>query len=876
MSETATGLTGPAHHGPGPATDAPERATRKPMAMWDRVKYLLLAFLLFWWFVWSALSDNPLVSLRDAFWETVESKWWLFLLAGVEVLRQAHYLISERSAQYHGFWVGLFKRSEQRAGKLNDWNRFRIARALKILLFVSLLSIVLGGIFDVSPATALFEVPARLVSYMPYMLRLAFAFFFVIFQFVGIFWFLSRGGVDVYYPDDIKTRFTDVWGQDHVLEKVRENIVFLEHPDEIEAKGGYVPSGLLLHGPPGTGKTLMAEAVAGETGRPFVFVDPGAFINMFMGVGILKVKGLFRKLRRLALRYGGVVVFFDEADSLGNRGGGGGGGFQPGPAGASPFSTACNGTHYLSHRGAETVWELSREPAVAAEPKRHGIIMGGLGGSGGMGTLQALLTELSGLKKPRGFFNRTVRRAFNMKPKPPPKYRILVMMATNRPDVLDEALLRPGRIDRMYRVGYPSTDGRQRTFEGYLAKVKHVLTPEQVRRLAVTTPYASGAKIKDMVNEALVMAIRDDRDTITWADMIKSKHLKTHGLADDQRYTDWEGHAVAVHEACHAVAAYRLRKREAIDVATIERRGEVGGFVAPVPLEDQFFDWRSDREADVMTSLASLAGERLFFEGDNSSGVGGDLANATRLSFLMEAFHGMGDTVASHAVTMAHISRPLTQGGIIEDGADRSFLETDLGRRVEGRLKALLDRSTALLTEDRAHVLAVAHALETYKTISGEDVVAIIEGQEGPLVDGRAYHHGDAGEELERYHGAVVIARKEQARVTLSLPVLNGQRALTAPAEQLPDWFPAAPPEQAVPPNGEERAEGQPATDDQVRQELAEQGALLRAIADQLGLNQPGEPVMPESPPVMPDDPAGNGADPPRDVDDESPRSNQE
>src|SRR5260370_14875872 len=64
----------------------------------------------------------------------------------------------------------------------------------------------------------------------------------------------------------------------------------------------------------------MAEAVAGETGRPYVFVDPGAFINMFMGVGILKVKGLFRKLRRLALRYGGVILFFDEAHSLGNPG----------------------------------------------------------------------------------------------------------------------------------------------------------------------------------------------------------------------------------------------------------------------------------------------------------------------------------------------------------------------------------------------------------------------------------------------------------------------------------------------------------------------------------------------------------------------------
>ena len=97
-------------------------------------------------------------------------------------------------------------------------------------------------------------------------------------------------------------------------------------------------------------------------------------------------------------------------------------------------------------------------------------MMGGMGGGGGgdMGTLQALLAELSGLKKPRGFVNRHVRRLFGMRPKPPPKYRMLVMMATNMPESLDQALLRPGRIDRIYKVGYPSKDGRKRTFEGYL------------------------------------------------------------------------------------------------------------------------------------------------------------------------------------------------------------------------------------------------------------------------------------------------------------------------------------------------------------------------------------------------------------------------
>src|ERR1700752_1848372 len=220
---------------------------------------------------------------------------------------------------------------------------------------------------------------------LPFALQVAVTLLFVVLQFVALFWFMSRGGVDVYYPDDIKTRFSDVWGQDHVLERVKENIIFLENPEIVEEKGGYVPGGLLLWGPPGTGKTLMAEAVAGETGKPYVFVDPGAFINMFMGVGILKVKGLFRKLRKLALRYGGVIVFFDEADSLGNRGPlapGGGGGRAGGatPAPVPPPPGACAGSSYLSHGSQWTLTKHAMESELTDEPdtRRNKQIMGGM------------------------------------------------------------------------------------------------------------------------------------------------------------------------------------------------------------------------------------------------------------------------------------------------------------------------------------------------------------------------------------------------------------------------------------------------------------------------------------------------------------------
>src|SRR5262249_1277886 len=101
--------------------------------------------------------------------------------------------------------------------------------------------------------------------------------------------------------------------------------------------------------------------------------------------------------------------------------------------------------------------------------------------------------------------------------------------------------------------------GRVRTYEGYFGKVRHELTPEQVDKLAVITPYATGATIKDLVNEALITAIRNGRDVITWQDVIKAKQLKELGPPEDVEYIERERHAVAIHEACHAIVAYRTR-----------------------------------------------------------------------------------------------------------------------------------------------------------------------------------------------------------------------------------------------------------------------------------------------------------------------------
>ena len=755
--------------------------TRKPLQLWDRIKWLLLLGILWLVLVWSVMADDPLVGFVDAVRIEVTSASWVFVLAGLEVIHQIHLLISEHWGAYNQFWVnkvwGGWERFTHR--RFSAWTRFRFGRLLRWMVVIVVIAIVSGKIIHTGPLLALLRIPAIAWHSLPFVIQILFGLVFVVAQFAALFWFLSRGGVDVYYPDDIKTRFSDVWGQDHVLERVKENIIFLENPEVVEDRGGYVPGGLLLWGPPGTGKTLMAEAVAGETGKPYVFVDPGAFINMFFGVGVLKVKGLFRKLRKLSLRYGGVIVFFDEADSLGNRGMVTGG--QPGGvAGASvAFSTGCHGFSYLSR---DSQWRLTREamcssladpdaePGVRRNPQIMGAGMNG-GGGGGMGTLQALLTELSGLKKPRGFMNRVVRRMLGMRPKPPPKYRILVMMATNMPSALDEALLRPGRIDRIYRVGYPSKAGRVRTYEGYLDKVQHELTPEQIDKLAVITPYATGATIKDLVNEALIIAIRDGRDVITWPDVIKAKQLKELGPPEDVEYIERERHAIAIHEACHAVVTYRTRHHVDIDLATIEKHANAGGMVSWIPPEDQFTTWRSEYESDILSALASLAGERLYFESDSSSGVSADLEAATSIASQMEGYYGMGSTVSSLAAGQRmQIGAPGGHGkGSKEDSTAQA--RRLLADRIEDNLSTLLGKAELILRENERYVLSVAHALETHKTFSGDDVTAIFEGRPGPLVDGTPYADDEFIALLREYHLAAQRAHREHNKPQLPLPV---------------------------------------------------------------------------------------------------------
>ncbi|HJZ02900.1 MAG TPA: ATPase, partial [Streptosporangiaceae bacterium] len=217
---------------PGGRPKDEDRRTRKRLGIWDRIKFLVLLGAVWIILVWSVMANDPLVGFSDAVRIEVRTGWWVFILAGLELLRQIHFLISEHSAGYHRFWTwtvfGGVERLTHR--RISDWTRFRLSRLVKWIVLIALIAVVTGKIIHTTPVLALLRGPELIWHVLPFVIQIMFTLLFVVLQFAALFWFMSRGGVDVYYPDDIKTRFSDVWGQDHVLERVKENIIFLENP----------------------------------------------------------------------------------------------------------------------------------------------------------------------------------------------------------------------------------------------------------------------------------------------------------------------------------------------------------------------------------------------------------------------------------------------------------------------------------------------------------------------------------------------------------------------------------------------------------------------------------------------------------------------
>jgi cell division protease FtsH len=205
-----------------------ERRTRTPQILWDRIRISLFLGVAFLVIVWVRDANDP-SPFRETVRETVVRYWWLLALLALEIARQFVYFVQEQVPSSYERSKARRARVEERRERVDPFLRFRLARVAKWLLFLWILGSILEPIVEgadpaageLNPITALARAPALLFSVLPMILQVILILFVAVGQFAAIFWFLSRGGVEVIMPDDIETRFSDVKGQDSVLDRVK-------------------------------------------------------------------------------------------------------------------------------------------------------------------------------------------------------------------------------------------------------------------------------------------------------------------------------------------------------------------------------------------------------------------------------------------------------------------------------------------------------------------------------------------------------------------------------------------------------------------------------------------------------------------------------
>ena len=217
---------------------------------------------------------------------------------------------------------------------------------------------------------------------------------------------------------------------------------------------------------------------------------------------------------------------------------------------------------------------------------------------------------------------------------------IIIMAATNRPDVLDPALLRPGRFDRQITISNPDVRGREAILKVH-ARNKHIDPNIKLDDIAQRTPGFSGADLENLLNEAALLAARENRKVINRSDIDEASDRVMMGPAKrSKQYTEHERRLVAIHESGHAVIGLRLEDASVVQKITIVPRGQAGGYNLMMPKEETYFHTKKQLLETITGYLGGRVAEELIFN-DVSTGASNDFENATKIARAMVTEYGM-------------------------------------------------------------------------------------------------------------------------------------------------------------------------------------------------------------------------------------------
>jgi cell division protease FtsH len=335
---------------------------------------------------------------------------------------------------------------------------------------------------------------------------------------------------------------------------------------------------------------------------------------------------------------------------------------------------------------------------------------------------------------------------------------VILLAATNRPDVLDPALLRPGRFDRQVVVDAPDVKGREGILRVHLRRIP-LDTAVDVRVLAKATPGMSGADLENLVNEGALLAARRNHDKVYMEDLEDAKDKVM--LGTERRsmvLSEFERKLTAYHEAGHAVVALRIPGLDPVHKVTIVPRGRALGITASLPEEDRHAYPRDYLIARLAMLYGGRAAEAMIFGADKiTTGAGNDIERATAMARRMITQYGMSDQIGPIAVGDAEhevfLGREIGQRRMISENVAES-VDRELKRLIE----EAYDTAMATLQEHRPLLETIAEALLERETLDREDIELLAAGE--PLPEARLVRQArEFADSLRREKGALAAPR---------------------------------------------------------------------------------------------------------------------